>query len=134
MSIIGSDNLSLLMGDGAGPETFNALKGLRLARFELTQKNFGNPAISSDAWGLTTATADRRALIEGEALANDEAASLRLRSLAMNGTAGNVRLELSSTETISGAVVITSYRETIAAGDIKQVQFRLESTGALTIA
>lgn len=134
MSIIGSDNLSLLMGDGGGPETFTILKGLRLLRFELRQKNYENPAIASDAWSVSTATASRKAVLEGEALASDETAALRLRTLALNGTAGNIKLELTAAQTLSAAVVVTSYREVIAAGDIKQIQFRLETTGALTIA
>ena len=134
MSMIGADNLSLLMGDGGTPETFSALKGTRIVRCEVTQKPFPNPAVSGDAWGIIAAVADRQVLIEAEALASDDAAALRLRMLALGGGAGNFRLELSGAETLSGAAFITSYREVIAAGDIKQIQFRMQSSGALTIA
>lgn len=134
MSILTAENLSLLLGDGAPTENFNVLKGARVVRFDLTQRNYPSSAIGADAWAASVGVGNRRAVIDGEALASDEAAALRLRSLALSGATGNFRLELSGVETMSGRAVVTQYREIIAAGDIKQIQFRLETDGAVTIA
>ncbi|MFM9889773.1 MAG: phage tail tube protein [Rickettsiales bacterium] len=134
MSILSAENLSLLLGDGATSESFAVLKAARVLRFELAQRNYPSSAIGADAWAASVSVGNRRAVIDGEALASDESAALRLRSLALSGAPGNFRLELSGAQTMSGRVVVTQYREVIAAGDIKQVQFRLETDGAVTIA
>lgn len=134
MSIIAADGLSVLVGDGAASEAFNVLKGGRVVRFELTQRNNTSLAVASDAWGVTVGTSARRMLLDIEALATDEAAATRLRALAMSGASGNVRLELSGAETLNCAAVVTLYREVTAAGDIKQLQCRLEGSGVPVIA
>lgn len=134
MSILSAENLSLLLGDGATSEIFNSLKAARLLRFELTQRNYPSSAIGADIWAVSVSVGNRRAVIDGEAMASDEAAAVRLRALAFSGAPGNFRLELSGTQIMSGSAVVTQYREAIAPGDIKQVQFRLETSGPAVIA
>lgn len=134
MAIIGSDGLSLLIGDGGGTEIFTALKGAVISKLEITQKSNVANAVTTDAWMVNAATSARRAVIECEAYATDEAPPLRLRSLMLSGNAGNVKLKLSTTETLSMNAVVTVYRETIAPGNIKKLFCRLESSGAVTTA
>lgn len=133
MSVIGSDGLSLLVGDGLMSESFNALKGASVSRLEITQRNNGSAAIASDAWQVSVGTTERRAVVEVDALATDDASALRLRLLALTGVSGNVRLELNASETLRFSALVTQYREVIDAGAIKRLSARLESTGTVTI-
>lgn len=133
MAVIGSDGLSLLVGDGAGSELFSPLKGAAVTRLEISQRSNVNNAISDDAWLVHAGASGRRAVIECEAYATDEAPATRVRSLAMNGDNGNFRLKVSSTQTLSLNATVTMYREMIAAGGIKRLQCRLESSGAAVI-
>jgi len=133
MSIIASDNLSLLIGDGGGPEVFAALKGASIARFEMTQKSNVANAISADGWLVEAGASGRRAVIECEAYATDEAPAVRLRTLALGSTTGNFKLEITPTQSLVFAAVVTSYREVIGAGEMKRLLCRLESSGAVTV-
>ncbi len=133
MALIGSDGLSLLVGDGAGTETFTALKGASLAQFSVTQRAHVASAIGSDAWLVQQGASNRQAVIDCTAYATDEAPALRVQSLALSGLTGNFKLELRSGQTLSLNAVVTSYAETIAQGDIKTVKFRLESNGDVSL-
>ncbi len=130
MSVIGSDGLSLLVGDGGGTEIFNALKGASVARLEITQRNQDSSAVGTDAWAVSVGVSERRALVEVDALATDDAAAVRVRSLALSGAVGNFKLELSASQTLSFSAVVTQYREVIGVGAVKRMTARLESSGA----
>jgi hypothetical protein len=134
MAVIGSDGLSLLVGNGAGSETFTPLKGLTLTDLQISQRNHISSALSSDAWQVSIGTSARRAVIEATAYATDDAATLRLRSLALAGTSGNFKLELSTTETLQLTAVVISYQERIQANSMKRIEFRLESSNAALVA
>ena len=133
MSLIASDGLSLLVGDGGAPETFNTLRGMTLTRFDLTQKLQDNPAVSTSNWASGVAVTNQRLVIEVSSLATDEAAALRVRSLALSGNVGNFKLELTGSSLATFAAFITRYRETIAGGEVKTVSFTLTSSGAASI-
>lgn len=134
MAVIGADGLTFQVGDGGSPtEIFTALKGAAVSRLEISQRNNPSPAIASDAWQVNAGASTRKAVLEGDAYATDEAPHLRLRTLALNGASGNFKLKLSSSETMQLAAIVTLYREVIEAGDIKKIEFRLESSGAVSI-
>ena len=133
MAVIGADGLSLLVGDGGGTEVFTALKGAVVSRLEISQRNNTNNAVAANAWVVTGGASGRKAVIECDAFATDEAPALRVRSLMLSGAAGNFKLKLSGTETLLLSAVVTIYRETIEAGGIKRLSCRLESSGAVTI-
>jgi len=130
MAIIGSDDLSLLVGDGATTEIFTPLKGARVTRLEITQRGYAENSVANDAWIARVGTGERQAVIECEAFANDEAAALRVRALAISGLAGNVKLEMHGAQTLQLAAYVLSYREVIQAGEVKTLLVRLESSGA----
>jgi hypothetical protein len=134
MAVIGSDGLSLLVGDGATTEMFTPLKGARVTRLEINQRGYASTSVANDAWIARVGTGERQVVIECEAFANDEAAALRVRSLAMIGQAGNFKLEMQGAQVLQVAVYVLSYREVIQAGEIKTLRFRLESTGAGSLA
>lgn len=130
MAIIASDGLRLLVGDGGSPsETFNALKGALIHRLEINQRAVAGNSIDSTAWQRITGCTNRSVTLECEALANDEAAAVRLRELAMGGTSGNVRLELKTGQRIDMEIYVSRYSESIQPGNIKRLECRLESSG-----
>jgi hypothetical protein len=129
MAVIGSDGLSLLVGDGATTELFTPLKGMRVTQLQINQRGYALTSVANDAWIARVATGERQAVIECEAFANDEAAALRVRALAMGGLAGNFKLEMRGAQTLQIAAYVLSYREEIRTGEVKMLFFRLESTG-----
>lgn len=133
MTVIGSDGLSLLVGDGGGTEIFNPLTGCAVSKLEISQRGHVAGAVTTDAWQVHAGMSDRRAMIECEAYATDDAAPLRVRSLMLSGLAGNFKLKLRGTETLQFSAFVTLYREVIAAGEIKKLMCRLESTGAVSV-
>ncbi len=133
MAVIGADGLRLLVGDGAGSESFTPLKGAVLHTLELTQRSHVATAVASDAWLTHAGSSARRAVVECEAYASDEAPALRVRSLMLSGATGNFKLELNTAESFAFAAVVTLYRETIEAGGIKKLRLRLESSGAASV-
>jgi hypothetical protein len=130
MSVIGSDGLSLLVGDGAGTETYNTLIGCSLTQLEISQKAHVTSPIAADAWQVQAGTSNRKVLIDCEAYATDDVSALRLRALAASGALGDFKLELRASESLQFSAYVTQYRETIGAGEIKKLQCRLESSGA----
>ena len=133
MGIIASDGLSLWVGDGMVSESFAVLRGAEIARFELTQTLVDSDAISTDGWSVGVATSGRRAVVECNALSTDEAQAARVRSLAMNGSAGNFKVNANAVDDFLLHAYVTSYREIIQGGILKRIQFRLESAEAVAI-
>lgn len=134
MATIGADGLNLFVGDGAITEIFTALKGVTITRLEVTQRGHVANAVASDAWQTLVGTSNRNVVIECEGFATDDTATLRIKALGLGGEVANFKLQLSSAETLALRAVVMQYREDITAGDIKRVQFRLESSGAASLA
>lgn len=128
MATIGSDGLRLWVGDGAATEVFTVLKGLAVSQLEINQRRYIANAITSDAWQMQVGTANRQIVVECESYATDEAAALRLKTLAIAGSLGNFKLELHATEAVQFSAGVMQYREENAAGEIKRLRFRLESS------
>lgn len=133
MSMVNSDGLSLWVGDGAVGESFAILRGAEIMRLEIGQQLVNSDAISTDGWNVGIATANRRAMVECTALSTDEAQATRVRNLAMGGGAGNFRLTVNAADDFSFRAYVTNYREIIQGGIIKRIQFKLESTDAVSI-
>ena len=129
MSVIGSDGLSLLVGDGASTETYAILKGCSLTKLQLSQKAHVTSPVSTNAWQIQAGTSNRKVILDCEAYATDDASALRVRALAISGAAGNFKLALRASESLQFSAYVTQYTETIAAGEIKKLQCRLESSG-----
>jgi hypothetical protein len=133
MSVIASDGLSLLVGDGGTSELFATLKGAAINMLEISQRAPLVNAVATDAWAAQAAATNRQLVLECDAYATDDAATLRMRALAFNGAKGNFKLEVSPTESLQFAATVMRYREVIEQGVIKKLMCRLESSGAVTV-
>ena len=131
MSIISSDGLSLLVNDLGGPR-FSILRGVTVTRLDISQKLVDSTAIAEDAWRVGVSTVECRLIVDCTVLATDESPAVYVRSLAFEGTSGTFSLMIAPTQTLDFDAFVTDYKEIIAAGQAKQLSFRLESTGAVT--
>jgi hypothetical protein len=129
MAMIASEGLQLWIGDGAGVELFNPLKGTQVKTLEIIQRMHDSQALSADGWQATVGSSQRRVLLECEALATDDPAPLRLRAQAMLGAPVNVRLAVQGSEMVRARVHVTRYVENLVAGEPKRLSVRLESDG-----
>lgn len=129
MPVIGSDGLRLWVGNGAASEVFELLDGVSISRFEMNQRGQTATSVNGNAWQEIVSGINRQTTIEVDGYASDGGAASRIRALAMTGVQGNFRLALSSSETMALAAFVIQYREDIAAGEIKRLRFRLESSG-----
>lgn len=129
MTIIASDNLIFSIGDGAAPEQFLPIHGVRISRLDLQQRQLEDTTIQPTAWRPAPALAQQSLVLDCTALADDSAGALRLRTLALGALAGNFRLIISPTQQLSFSGLVPRYRETITAGALKQVECRVESAG-----
>lgn len=134
MGFLTSDGLSLMVGDGASSEVFLPLRGAEIQRFEITQTLQDTPAIRSDAWREVVGMTDRRVMLECTAIASDEAAATRVRTLALLGNAGNFRLQCSAAQHYAFSAHVTNYRELLQGGTLKRLQFEVASSTAVTVA
>lgn len=130
MAVIGADGLRLWVGNGAVPEVFEALDGVSISRFEISQRGQAANAIASTAWQEMAGATNRQATIEVDGFAVDGTAAARVRALAVTGARGNFKLALSSSETMTVNAMVLEYREDSGAGEVKRLRFRLESSGA----
>ena len=132
MAVIAAEALSLAIGDGELSESFLMLKGVTLHRFEISQQAVVQPSIAADSWVNAVGATARKLTIDCTLVANPHAAIDRLRMLALSDGPGNFILQLNSGEIMSGAALVTDYRENGKTGEVKTVQCHLESTGTIT--
>ena len=133
MSILTSDGLSLRVGDGAVSEVFSVLRGATITQLTLSQRLVDRNAVTDGVWAAGVGTTGRRAVIDCDALATNETAAIRVRTLALTGAAGNFRLDADPAETVAFQAYVTQYKEITQAGLVKRFTCRLESTGVVTV-
>lgn len=131
--VIGSDGLSLYVENTSLSGAFDALAGMTVTRFEVQQRLVDSNAVSDDAWVNGAAISARRLMLEAEALATDSVAAEQLRSIALSGELWVFRLALTTAQMLECTAFVTQYREVIQPGEIKKLQIRLESSGAVTV-
>lgn len=133
MSVVASDGLALMVGDGASTESFASLPGLAITRLELQQRSNLTNTLGGDAWQVNVGISARQLLIECDAYANNATAATRLQSVALAGIEGNFKLLAGDGKTWIFTARVMQYREEMPAGGIKRIRLRLESSGAVSL-
>ena len=131
MSVIASDGLYLLVGDGAESEGYEAFPGIEVKRFEITQLLVQDTALTTQGWATGVATGNRQLLLECQAVATSSSPAERVRNLALLGVEGRFTFLITGSQQVQFAGFVQQYREYISAGSLKRVQFRLESSGSI---
>ena len=136
MSAQKGKDLLIKIGDGASPEVFTTVAGLRATQltFNATNVDITN-ADSADQWReLLLGGGVKSATVSGSGVFKDAASDAALRTAFFNQACGNFQLVIPSFGTITGPFKITALSyEGPYDGELK-LSLSLASAGALTFA
>lgn len=124
--------LLLKMGDGASPEAFTALAGLRTTRFMINRQPVTVQDVAGQGWrellpqaGITSVR------VQGVGTFVNGEAEKRLREKALSGEAGRYALCFGNGDVIRAGFVVGSYESSGRTGELEGFSVTLESTGAV---
>ena len=136
MSAQKGKDLLIKIGDGASPEVFTTVAGLRATQltFNATNVDITN-ADSADQWReLLAGGGVKTASVTGSGVFKDAASDAALRTAFFNQATGNFQLTIPSFGTVTGPFKIASLQyDGPYDGEVK-VSMSLASAGALSFA
>ncbi len=136
MSAQKGKDLLIKIGDGASPEVFTTVAGLRSTQLALNATNVDvTNADSTDQWReLLSGGGVKTASVSGSGVFKDAASDATLRTAFFNQATGNFQLTIPSFGTVTGPFKIATLQyEGPYDGELK-VSLSLASAGALTFA
>jgi TP901-1 family phage major tail protein len=128
-------DLLIKTGDGADPEVFTSVAGLRATTlaFNASTVDITN-ADSADAWRELLAGGVKSATISGSGVFKDAASDAVLRTAFFNAAIGNYQIVIPGFGTVTGPFKITALQyDGPYDGEVK-IALSLASAGALTFA
>jgi TP901-1 family phage major tail protein len=128
-------DLLIKTGDGASPEVFTSVAGLRATTlaFNASTVDITN-ADSADAWRELLAGGVKSATISGSGVFKDAASDAALRMAFFNAAIGNFQIVIPGFGTVTGPFKITALQyDGPYDGEVK-IALSLASAGALTFA
>jgi TP901-1 family phage major tail protein len=128
-------DLLIKTGDGADPEVFTSVAGLRATTlaFNAQAVDITN-ADSADAWRELLAGGVKSATISGSGVFKDAASDAALRTAFFNAAIGNFQIVIPGFGTVTGPFKITALQyDGPYDGEVK-LALSLASAGALTFA
>jgi TP901-1 family phage major tail protein len=128
-------DLLIKIGDGADPETFTTLAGLRATTLAFNAQAVDvTNADSADMWRELLAAGVKSATVSGSGVFKDAASDAALRAAFFNAAIGNFQLVIPSFGTLTGPFKITALQyDGPYDGEVK-VSLSLASAGALGFA
>jgi TP901-1 family phage major tail protein len=126
-------DLLIRIGDGADPEVFTSVAGLRATTlaFNATSIDVTN-SDSTDSWRELLADGVKSATLSGSGVFKDAASDAAMRGAFFNGASGNWQVVIPDFGTIQGPFRITSLQyDGPHDGELK-LSLSLASAGALT--
>jgi TP901-1 family phage major tail protein len=128
-------DLLIKIGDGASPENFTSVAGLRATTlaFNSAMVDITN-ADSADMWRELLAGGVKSATVSGSGVFKDAASDASLRAAFFNMAVGNFQIVIPSFGTVTGPFKITALQyDGPYDGEVK-LSLSLASAGALTFA
>jgi TP901-1 family phage major tail protein len=128
-------DLLIKIGDGASPENFTSVAGLRATTlaFNSAMVDITN-ADSADMWRELLAGGVKSATVSGSGVFKDAASDSSLRAAFFNMAVGNFQIVIPSFGTVTGPFKITALQyDGPYDGEVK-LSLSLASAGALTFA
>ncbi len=128
-------DLLIKIGDGASPENFTSVAGLRATTlaFNSAMVDITN-ADSADMWRELLAGGVKSATLSGSGVFKDAASDAALRAAFFNMAVGNFQIVIPSFGTVTGPFKITALQyDGPYDGEVK-LSLSLASAGALTFA
>jgi len=135
MSAQRGKDLLIKIGDGASPETFSAIAGLRATTLAFNATNIDvTSADSASEWRELLDSGVKSAAISGSGVFKDAASDAALRTAFFNQALANYQIVIPHFGTVTGPFKITSLQyEGPYDGEVK-LSLSLASAGALTFA
>ena len=122
----------LKIGDGAGPEVFVTVGGLRTTRFTLNNEIVDSTNKDSGAWRMLLDGAGIRSMsIAGNGIFTDAVSEETMRGYAFANSVGNYELTFGNGDKLAGAFQITSYERGGNYDGEETYSLTLESAGAV---
>lgn len=125
----------LKVGDGALPEQFRTLGGLRVSRMMINRQMVEATALREDAWRNVLPEAGKAALrVQGSGIYADSAAEQQLRGLAFSGAAAMYRIYGGEGGYVQARCIVVSYEREGKVGELATFRVTLESVDAVSYA
>ena len=126
-------DLLIKIGDGADPETFTTVAGLRATSLDFNaQTIYVTNSDSADMWRELLADGVKSATVAGSGVFKDAASDAALKTAFFNQTLGNYQIVIPSFGTVTGPFKLTSLQyDGPYDGELK-ISLSLASAGALT--
>jgi TP901-1 family phage major tail protein len=128
-------DLLVKIGDGADPETFTTVAGLRATTLAFNAQTVDvTNADSADMWRELLAGGVKSASFSGSGVFKDAASDAALRSAFFDGGTGNFQIVIPSFGTVTGPFRITQLQYDGPYNSELKVSLSLASAGVLTFA
>lgn len=127
--------LLLKVGNGAGPETFTTVGGMRLTRMLLNNRGVEANVLGGGRWrAMMTGGGFQSLSVSASGAFTNAAAEETLRGYAFAGSVNNYKLTFGNGHSLTGAFMIAQY-ERVGPHDAEEAfSLTLESAGAITYA
>ena len=123
------------VGNGASPEGFSTIGGLRICDMKLDNHVLDATNLESGAWRQLFSTAVSHAMtIQGSGLFTNSVSEETLRGYAFSGTANNYRFIFANGNYVSGPFMVISYERSGQYDSEETYSITLESAGAISFA
>lgn len=123
------------VGDGAAPEAFSTIGGLRTSKITLENQPINASNIQSGQWRQLISSGGLSAMtIEGSGLFTNSASEETLRGYAFAGTVNNYKFYFANGNNVSGPFLVTHYERHGDHDEAEMFFVALESAGTLTFA
>ncbi len=126
-------NLTCALGDGADPEVFTLLPGVRVTELRIQRRPVPAVYVTSGAWQKElgeSGIAQVQLTLEG--LFTDASVEESLRAMAFNGAAANVKVSFGNGDDMVLPAMIRDYQRQGAINGAEEVRVVLQSSGNVT--
>ncbi len=121
------------IGDGATPEVFSTIAGMRATSLSLNSAPVDVTSKDSAGWReLLSGAGLRRMAISGAGVFTDSAAEATLRAQALAGTLANYEIVFANGDLFSGAFLVTTLDYSGDHNGERTYTIALESSGAIS--
>ena len=123
------------VGNGASPEVFTTVGGLRTSKLTLNNHALDATNVESGAWKQLLGNAGVSSIfIHGTGLFTNSSAEETLRGYAFAGSASNYKFIFANGNNITGAFMVTEYERSGNHDGEEMYSLTLESAGTITFA
>jgi len=122
----------LQIGDGASPENFSTVGGLKTTGFKLNNKILISNNLESGQWQRAIVGGIQALAIDASGIFTDSTAEENLREKAFNASLSDYQLIFGNGDTLLGSFAVNSFERSGEYGDAEIYSITLESTGNIT--